>query len=86
MIEQKVSEQEYLLSARHEIDYLNDKYDWKLPIGDFETLSGLILSLTENLPKKGESVTFEEYTFTIVTKQEHRIETVRLKINTSGIF
>lgn len=86
LIEQKVSEQEYLLSARHEIDYLNDKYDWKLPIGDFETLSGLILSLTENLPKKGESVTFEEYTFTIVTKQEHRIETVRLKINTSGIF
>ncbi|WP_339870171.1 hemolysin family protein [uncultured Algoriphagus sp.] len=86
LIEQKISEQEFLLSARHEIDYLNDKYDWKLPIGDFETLSGLILSLTENLPKKGESVTFEEYTFTIVTKQEHRIETVRLKINTSGIF
>lgn len=86
LIEQKVSEQEYLLSARHEIDYLNDKYGWELPIGDFETLSGLILSLTENLPKKGESVTFEAYTFTVVTKQEHRIETVRLKINTSGIF
>ncbi|WP_057937205.1 hemolysin family protein [Algoriphagus resistens] len=86
LIEQKISEQEYLLSARHEIDYLNDKYGWELPIGDFETLSGLILSLTENLPKKGESVTFEAYTFTVVTKQEHRIETVRLKINTSGIF
>jgi putative hemolysin len=86
LIEQKISDQEYLLSARHEIDYLNDKYGWELPIGDFETLSGLILSLTENLPKKGESVTFEAYNFTIVTKQEHRIETVRLKINSSGIF
>ncbi len=86
LIEQKISDQEYLLSARHEIDYLNDKYGWELPIGDFETLSGLILSLMENLPKKGESVTFEGYTFTVVTKQEHRIETVRLKINTSGIF
>ncbi len=86
LIEQKISDQEYLLSARHEIDYLNDKYNWELPIGDFETLSGLILSLTENLPKKGESVTFESYNFTIVTKQEHRIETVRLKINSSGIF
>ncbi|MDR7128680.1 CBS domain containing-hemolysin-like protein [Algoriphagus sp. 4150] len=86
LIEQKISDQEYLLSARHEIDYLNDKYGWELPIGDFETLSGLILSLTENLPKKGESVTFEAYTFTVMTKQEHRIETVRVKINTSGIF
>lgn len=86
LIEQKISETEYLLSARHEIDYLNDKYGWELPIGDFETLSGLILSLTENLPKKGESITFESYTFTVVTKMDHRIETVRLKINTSGIF
>ncbi|MEB2779071.1 hemolysin family protein [Algoriphagus persicinus] len=86
LIEQQISDQEYLLSARHEIDYLNDKYGWELPIGDFETLSGLILSLTENLPKKGESITYESYSFTVVTKQEHRIETVRLKINTSGIF
>lgn len=86
LMEQKISDQEYLLSARHEIDYLNDKYGWELPIGEFETLSGLILSLTENLPKKGESVTFGAYTFTVVTKQDHRIETVRLKINTSGIF
>jgi CBS domain containing-hemolysin-like protein len=86
LMEQKISDQEFVLSARHEIDYLNDKYDWELPIGDFETLSGLILSLTENLPKKGESATFGPYTFTIMTKQEHRIETVRLKINSSGIF
>ncbi len=86
LMEQKISDQEYVLSARQEIDYLNDKYDWELPIGDFETLSGLILSLTENLPKKGESVTIGSYTFTIMTKQEHRIETVRLKISSSGIF
>ncbi len=86
LVEQKISEQEFLLSARHEIDYLNDKYNWELPIGDFETLSGLILSLTENLPKKGESVTFGPYTFTVMTKQEHRIETIRIKINSSGIF
>ena len=73
LIEQKIGDQEYLLSARHEIDYLNDKYDWDLPIGDFETISGLILSHTENLPKKGESVTIEAYTFTVVSRQDHRI-------------
>lgn len=86
LIEQKTGDHEYLLSARHEIDYLNDKYGWDLPYGDFETLSGLILSLTENLPKKGESVVFGPYTFTIMTKQDHRIDSVKLKINSSGIF
>lgn len=83
LIEQKIDADEYLLSARHEIDYLNDKYGWDLPYGDFETLSGLILSLTENLPSKGDNVTFGKYTFTIVSKQAHRIETVRLKISES---
>lgn len=86
LIEQKTGEQEYLLSARHEIDYLNDKYGWELPIGDFETLSGLILSLAETIPKKGELVSFGLYTFTIVTKQEHRIDSVKLKISTLGNY
>ncbi|WP_111669025.1 hemolysin family protein [Algoriphagus litoralis] len=83
LVEQQIAEDEYLLSARHEIDYLNDKYGWDLPYGDFETLSGLILSLTENLPNKGEHVTLGRYTFTIMTKLAHRIETVRLKISES---
>lgn len=86
LIEQKIGDEEYLLSARHEIDYLNDKYNWNLPIGDFETLSGLILNYTENLPKKGESVTIGPYTFTVVAKQEHRIDSVRLKINLNSDF
>jgi CBS domain containing-hemolysin-like protein len=81
LVEQKVSETEYLLSARHEIDYLNEKYNWNLPSGDFETLSGFILSLAEDIPQRGESVVFGPFTFTVTAKQEHRIDTVRLKIN-----
>ncbi|UCS94475.1 hemolysin family protein [Echinicola marina] len=81
LIEQQVGDYEYLLSARHEIDYLNEKYDWNLPEGDYDTLSGFILSITENIPKKGESVVYGPFTFTVVSKQEHRIDTVKLKIN-----
>lgn len=86
LTEQLIGDQEYLLSARLEIDYLNDKYGWNLPYGDFETLSGFILSLTENLPNKGETITYGRFIFTIVSKQAHRIETVRLKINGSENF
>jgi CBS domain containing-hemolysin-like protein len=81
-----IGELEFLLSARLEIDYLNEKYGWKLPDGDFETLSGFILSQTENLPNIGETITYGRFTFTIVSKQAHRIETVRLKISDSDNF
>jgi CBS domain containing-hemolysin-like protein len=81
LIDQKVAEGEYLLSARHEIDYLNEKYEWNLPEGEFETLAGFILSLTESIPQKGEFVSFGSFTFTIVSKQDHRIDTVKIKID-----
>lgn len=80
LTEQLIGELEFLLSARLEIDYLKEKYGWELPDGDFETLSGFILSQTENLPNIGETITYGRFTFTIVSKQAHRIETVRLKI------
>lgn len=85
LLEQKISEHEYLLSARHEIDYLNEKYNWNLPTGDYETLSGLLLSMTEEIPKKGDSVALGEFVFTVVTKLEHRIDTVKVRINPSSI-
>jgi len=81
LVEQQLSDNEYLLSARHEIDYLNEKYGWELPYGEFETLAGFILSITEDIPQKGQSVTFGHYTFTIVSKQDHRIETLKIKIS-----
>src|SRR5690606_13362837 len=74
LLEQRISEQEYLLSARHEIDYLNEKYHWNIPSGDYETLSGFILSVTEEIPRKGDTVTSGEFTFTIMTKLDHRID------------
>src|SRR5690606_6551841 len=71
LLEQKISEQEYLLSARHEIDYLNEKYHWNLPSGDYETLSGLVLSMTEEIPRKGDTITVGEFSFTITNKLDH---------------
>jgi CBS domain containing-hemolysin-like protein len=85
LIEQQISEQEFLLSSRLEIEYLNEKYNWSLPIGDYETLAGFILSLTENIPKKGQAIVYGDFTFTVVTKQEYRIDTVKIKINSSSL-
>jgi putative hemolysin len=80
LTEQKLEDHTYLLSARLEIDYLNDTYGWSLPIGDYETLSGLILSYTEDIPQPGESVVIEPYTFTVQSTLDNRIDTIKITV------
>jgi putative hemolysin len=81
LAEQKLDDNTYLLSARLEIDYLNDKYHWQLPVGDYETLSGLILSFTEDIPNVGDTINIPPYTFVIQTTQENRMNSVKMTIN-----
>lgn len=81
LIEQQLDAKTFLISARLEVDYLNDHYHWHLPTGDYETLGGLILSYTEDFPKKGESIIVPPYTFTIQSTKGNRIETVRVEVN-----
>ena len=79
-VEQQLDERTYLLSARHEIDDLNEKYNWDLPEGDYETLGGLILSINEDLPNVGDIFDIGPYTFTIESVQGTRIGTIRVTV------
>ena len=80
-IEVQLNKNTWLLSARLEIDHLNDTYGWKLPTGDYDTLSGLILSYTEDLPKSGETIRIPPFTFVVQATEENRINTVRLYVD-----
>lgn len=82
LIEQRLDERTFLLSARLEVDYLNEQYHWRLPTGEYETLGGLILSYTEDFPKKGETILVPPYTFSIQSTKGNRIETVKVEVNT----
>src|SRR5690606_29720104 len=81
LIEQKLTDNTWQLSARLEIDYLNDTYQWELPEGDYETLGGLILTLTEDIPEPGEKVTLFPFTFIIQSTLENRIDVVKLIVD-----
>jgi putative hemolysin len=81
LIEHKIDDNTYLLSARLEVDYLNDKFGWDLPTGDYDTLSGLILSYTEDLPKKGETIKIGPVTLIIHATAENRIDSVRVIVS-----
>lgn len=84
LVEQQIDHQTYLLSARHEIDYLNDNYQWDIPEGDYDTLGGYILSETEDIPDVNEIIDLEGFTFKIVSKEDTHIETVKIFIKSSN--
>jgi putative hemolysin len=78
LVEKKLDDHTYLVSARLEIDYLSETYGWALPVGDYETLGGLILSYTEDFPDVGDSVSVPPFTFIIQATDNNRIDTVKV--------
>jgi putative hemolysin len=82
-VEKKLDRNVYLLSARHEIDYLNEKYGWNFPNGDYDTLGGLIIDVTKRIPDLNETVALYPFTFTIVALEDTRIGAVKVAINRS---
>lgn len=84
LVEQRLDDTTYYLSARLEVEYLNEKYGWELPVGDYETLGGLILSYAEDLPKAGQTITVGAYKFVIHSTSQNRVNTVRLILSDSS--
>ena len=81
VIEEKISDDEYLFSARLEVDYINETYHLNLPESEeYETLSGLILLHTEEIPTQGETISLPPFVFSIEACSQTRIETVRIFI------
>jgi putative hemolysin len=78
--EKQINDNEYLFSGRLEVDYLNEKYELELPADEAETLSGLIISSHEKIPKQKERIIIDNYEFEIMLVTDTRIEQVKLKI------
>ncbi|MFA6333971.1 MAG: hemolysin family protein [Bacteroidales bacterium] len=80
-IEKKISDNEYIFSARIEIKYLNRTYDLTLPESEeYETLAGLITFFHENIPSEGDVLEYENFHFKVLKTTLNRVETVALRI------
>ena len=80
-VARKISEKEYLLSGRVEIDSLNEKFDLDLPESDeFVTVAGYILHHYQNFPKVNETIVIDKYSFKIIRMTSTKIDLVRMKI------
>ena len=78
--EEELSEGHYRFSARLEVDYLNEMYKLDLPEGEnYETLGGLIVNFTEEIPDKDETVEIDGFNFKIIEVSNTKIELVELQ-------
>ena len=79
LIERKISDVEFLFSARLEIDYLNEQYKIGLPESDeYETLAGYIIHIHESIPQKGEKIETKDFVFNIRIVSKNKIELVHV--------
>jgi putative hemolysin len=77
--EEQLDENTYLFSGRLDVDYVNEKYKLNLPENDeYETLAGLIMSFTEEIPETGAEIRSQGFIFTVVEVSQTRIEKIRV--------
>lgn len=80
-VSKQIGENEYVLSARLEIEKVNETYGLELPVSDdYLTIGGLILNKYQGFPKLHEVVSIDNYQFKILKILPVRIELVSLKV------
>lgn len=81
LTEKVVGENEFILSGRIEIDYLNEKYHLSLPEeDDYETLAGMILFHHGSIPKQNDVIRIRNLVIKILRVTATRLDVVNLRI------
>ncbi len=80
-VAKQTGEHEYLLSARLEIDKVNEMFNLDLPESEeYMTVGGLILNAYRSFPKLNEIVKIEKFEFKIIKNATAKIELVQLTV------
>ena len=83
----QTEEGEYVLSARLEIEKVNELFSLDLPESDaYMTVGGLILHEYQSFPKLNEVVKIGKYEFKIIKNTMTKIEIVKLNVKEWKIF
>jgi len=81
LIEEKIDEDTFKFSARLDVDYINETYKIDLPENEnYETLGGLIVNHTEEIPAQNEVVIIDTFQFTVLEVSTTKIDLVELKL------
>ncbi len=74
----KISESDYIVSARIEIENFEAELDIKIPRGKYETLAGYLLEVAREIPEVGTTVEVDGVKYTIKKGTPQTIQEVRV--------
>lgn len=81
LVEEEIDKNKYKLSARHEVDYLNEKYKINIPKSDsYETLGGYIMNHAEEIPEPNTSFSIDNFKILILEASNKKIELIQLLV------
>ncbi len=81
LVEEQLEGNSYKFSARLEVDYVNENYKLELPENDeYETLGGLIVNETGEIPGQDTEIKIDNFIFTILEVSNTKIDLVRLQV------
>jgi putative hemolysin len=81
-IQTLITENEYLLSGRLRIDYLNAQYPkLHLPEGEYQTLAGYVVNEIGAIPEQGATFELNGKTIVVELVSDRKIETIRIICN-----
>lgn len=81
LLEEQIGENEWMLSARQEINYINENLKLNIPEGDYDTIGGFILWINGDIPAIYDRIQYNEFTFLIKSMNGIVIDKVVLSIN-----
>jgi putative hemolysin len=80
-----ISDREYLFAGRLDVEYLNEKYpELELPTGDYNTLSGMIVFLSQTIPEQGFTLELDGKKFLLEQVSDRKIELIRVIMEGEG--
>lgn len=81
LTEEIIDDETFKFSARLDVDYINETFKINLPESEnYETLGGLIVNHTEEIPAQNEVVIIDTFQFTILEVSNTKIDMVELKL------
>lgn len=76
---EKISDNEYYLNPRMEIDDFAERFDITIDEDDVSTVAGLICKYADCIPKVGDEIKYKNFLFKITEATRRKISKVRLK-------
>jgi CBS domain containing-hemolysin-like protein len=82
LIERSTGDNEWLFSARDEVEYLNEEYSLGIPESDeYDTLAGYIIAEHGGIPSEGEMLHNELFSIKIISRKQSRLDVVSVRLN-----